>query len=104
MQTSGGAGGPDGVATIASPALRARVRRLLLELGVVRGCKVLGVADRTSARLAAGFPVNPGSIALAERSLDAYDRDRAAGGANAGANESKKSSKTREVRGKSDAA
>ncbi len=103
MEKAGGAGrlGKE----LVSEALRARIRAVVDEHKMFRACAILGVNDRTATRILAGLVVNRGSIALVEKCLEAYDRERAAEGqANARANESKNSSKTREIRGKSDAA
>lgn len=69
--------------TQASVKLRERVRRLLQAKGLQHGAKLLGVSDRTAARVAAGLAVRAGTIALVEREIEQLDRREATGNTSA---------------------
>jgi hypothetical protein len=56
---------------------RLRAATLIAKLGNRRAAKKLGVSKDTALRVAAGFPVMPGTIALLERSEQPTPQDAA---------------------------
>lgn len=57
----------------ATTSLAARVKALVDREGVSAAARALGVSREAVARLAGGLDVRRGTVALAEKSLDAFD-------------------------------
>ena len=51
---------------VANPDLQRRVRELVQTVGATQAARTLGLSRQTLANLAAGFPVHPATVHMAE--------------------------------------